>query len=140
LNRRDYNGQTALLWGQLNHNLLAAESGLAPAVYFAEVRQQFEVDHRLTVRAFLWRGAQPHHQIDAGLPQLALPELWDQKRPAVDGEPGEPVKASGPARAGWDVAFLADQALLNNQPPRHWINADDPLDQVFQTPDGERAG
>ena len=66
--RRDYNGQEAILWGTLLHRQLAVEAGVSEAAYLREVRQQFEVDHRLNIRAFLWRGDRPHYLIDPAAP------------------------------------------------------------------------
>jgi hypothetical protein len=70
--RRDFEGKTTL-WGAFAPGPLISRLGMTPAAFQTDVRLQFEIDHRLQMRLFFWRGERPHYRVAASSMRLPAP-------------------------------------------------------------------
>jgi hypothetical protein len=123
--RRDFSGGKAIPWHSFGAQELAEEVGLAPAALATRMHMQFEVDHRLLMKLYLWEGKDkelPHHyQIDPETPALTLPP---------------PPGSGGPPSAAWcEIAVAAEATLPTNGPPRVLIRANEPFNETFHIGD-----
>src|SRR5262249_18905603 len=128
--RRDFAGAKPLPWHTVGVQELAESIGLAPDAFAARVQMQFEVDHRLLMKLYLWEGRGqelPHHyRPDDKAPSLRLPP-----NPAGGGEPS----------AAWcDVAVGVEEALVSNREPEVLVRAGDPFRETFHLGDREVKG
>jgi hypothetical protein len=120
--RQDYPEARQIPWNSFGGRELAETLELEPEAFREQMRMQYEVDHRLLMRVYLWQdddGGLPHHfMIDPSIPALKLA--------AMNSQPGP-----GDRLAGCDVGVGAEIGLAAGHEPRILIKHDQPLKETF---------
>jgi hypothetical protein len=120
--RRDFVGAREVAWNKFDGNELAEAVGMSPQVFRDTVWGQFEVDHRLLMRLYLWqtdRAELPRHY------------EFDPATPGVTLAPAVPQPGADPPVAGCDVGVLAEEGVVNGRRPVVVIRANDLMTAVF---------
>jgi hypothetical protein len=132
VSRRDFTNAPSIPWYQFDGTKLATAIGMTPASFESRMWMQFEVDHRLLMKLYLWEGRDrelPHHyQVDDKLSGLKLAQ---PSRTPDDGLPAE---------AWCDLAVAAETAMLANGEPLMLVRAGTPMRETFHLGDQEVRG
>lgn len=119
--RKDYEEAKPIPWMSIEGDKLAVEIGMTRDTFRRKMVMQFEVDHRLLMRAFLWEGPEGrppvHYAVDACLAQVKV----DSPQPPPPGPP--------PPAVGFDVGVHTEQGAQAGRPPELIVRAGDPMNK-----------